>query len=252
LAEFPYLFAESVFLDTFLNKNRLDLSGNLFGVTQGSFPFPPVTPPSDSHLVRIDPNNGALMSNIGSVTDNGVPINISDLATQPGTGTLYGVRGPNDGGNGQGVLYTINKTTGAATRIGDTSSFFDSIAFAPDGTLYLIAANLDFATGNIVNPRLETLNAANAGLLSTVGLSQYYGAFGIRSSDGVLFAGNGDQAQLFTLNPGTGAETLIGNTGRTFVGDIDFQTPEPGSLGLAFLGAAGLAFYRTRRGRRRG
>jgi hypothetical protein len=235
-----------------LSGLTFDLSGNLFGVTQGAFPFPPVTPPSDSHLVQINSSTGALISNIGAVTDANVAINIADLATQPGTGNLYGVRGPNDGGNGQGLLYTINKTTGAATLIGDTSSFFDSIAFAPDGTLYLIAADLDFSNGNIINPRLETLNPANAGLLTTVGLSQYYGAFGIRPTDGVLFAGNGDQAQLFTLDPVTGAQTLVGGTGRTFVGDIAFQMPEPGSLSLAFLGAVGLAFYRTRRARQRG
>ena len=234
-----------------LSGITFDLSGNLFGVTQGAFPFPPVTPPSASQLVRINSNNGALLSNV-PVTDNGVGINIADLATQPGTGTLYGVRGPNDGLNGQGFLYRIDKTTGAATQIGDTSSFFDSIAFAPDGTLYLIAADLDFVTGNIINPRLETLNPANAGLLTTVGLAQYYGAFGIRPTDGVLFAGNGDAAQLFTLNPGTGAETLIGSTGRTFVGDIAFLAPEPGSLGLAVLGAFGLALYRKRRGLQRG
>jgi hypothetical protein len=233
-----------------LSGISFDLSGNLFGVTQGAFPFPPVTPPSDSHLVQINPNTGALISNIGAVTANNVAINIADLATQPGTGTLFGVRGPNDGGNGQGMLYSINRTTGVATLIGDTSSFFDSIAFAPDGTLYLIAADLDFGTGNIINPRLETLNPANAGLLTSVGLAQYYGAFGIRPSDGVLFAGNGDQGQLFTLDPSTGAQTLVGNTGRTFVGDIDFLVPEPGSLSLALVGAAGLAFYRTHRRRR--
>jgi hypothetical protein len=68
----------------------------------------------------------------------------------------------------------------------------------------------------------------------------------------VLFAGNGDGAQLFTLNPGTGAQTLVGSTGRTFVGDIAFLVPEPGSFGLAVVGAFGLALYRKRRGWQRG
>jgi outer membrane protein assembly factor BamB len=144
-------------------------------------------------------------------------------------------------------LYTINKLTGAATLVGDTSSFFDSIAFAPDGTLYLSAADLDFVTGNTINFRLQTLDPSNANVLTTVSTSEFYGALGIRPTDGVIFAGNGDQAQLFTLNPTTGAETLLGSTGRTFVGDIDFLVPEPASIALTGLGALGLALWKTRR-----
>ena len=224
-----------------------DLTGNLYGATQGNFPYPPVTPPGASDLVTIDPSTGALVAAIGVIMDGATPINISDLAMQPGTGTLYGVRGPNDGLNGQGRLYTINEQTGAATLVGDTLSFFDSIAFAPNGTLYLSAADLDFNTGNTINPRLQTLNPANANVLTTVATSEFYGALGIRPGDGLIFAGNGDRAQLFTLNPTSGAETLVGSTGRTFVGDIDFLVPEPASIALTGLGALGLALWKIRR-----
>jgi hypothetical protein len=101
-----------------LSGLAFDLTGNLYGATQGSFPFPPVTPPGASDLVQIDPSTGALISAIGLIMDGTTPINISDLSVQPGTGILYGVRGPNDGLNGQGLLYTINKLTGAATLVG--------------------------------------------------------------------------------------------------------------------------------------
>jgi hypothetical protein len=224
-----------------------DLNGNLYGATQGSFPFPPVTPPSPSALIQINPTTGALINDIGNITASGVPINISDLTVQPGTGILFGIRGPNDGNNGQGLLYTINKTTGVATLVGDTHSFFDSIAFGPNGMLYLSAADLDFTTGNQINFRLETLNPTNAAMLTTVAATQFYGALGVRPTDGVIFAGNGDQGQLFTLNATTGAQTLIGSTGRNFVGDIDFLTPEPGTFILLSLGALGLYAIRHRR-----
>ena len=224
-----------------------DINGILYGVTQGSFPFPPVTPPSASALIQINPITGELVSDIGTVKYNGTPINIADLAAQPGTGVLYGAEGPNDGLGGQGQLFTIDKTTGAATLLGNTNSFFDSIAFAPNGTLYLIAADLNFADGSLENFRLQTLNPGTASVLTTVSLSEFYGAFGIRPTDGVLFAGNGDGAKLFTLNPTTGAETFVGSTGTTFVGDVAFLTPEPASMGLVALGGLGLLLVRIRR-----
>lgn len=220
-----------------------DLNGNLYGATQGNFPFPPVTPPSSSALIEINPADGSLISDVGIITDHGTPINIADLAIQPKTGVLFGIRGPNDGLNQQGLLYTIDKTTSAATLVGDTSSFFDSIAFGPDGTLYLSAANLDFMTGNIVDPRLETLDPSNATELTSVPTAQFYGALGARPSDGVIFAGNGDQHTLYTLNPTTGAQTVVGDTGRNFVGDIDFLTPVPEPSTLVLFGLGMLALY---------
>ena len=61
----------------------------------------------------------------------------------------------------------------------------------------------------------------------------------------MIFGGNGDQGQLFTVNAATGAETLLGFTGRNFVGDLDFRPiPEPGTLGLAV--AAIFSFFLRR------
>jgi hypothetical protein len=219
------------------------LSGTLFATTlpAGGFP-PPPGPPGGSSLITINPNTGALVSTIGLVRDGGVPISIADLAVQPGTGVLYGIRGPTDELNGQGRLYTINTTTGAATPVGDTGAFFGSIAFAPDGTLYLSAADLDFQTGNQTGIALKTLNPANAAILSSVPTSDFFGALGIRPTDGVIFGGTGDEHQLFTVNPVTGAEALVGDTGRTFVGDLDFQAvPAPGTGALLAIGLLVLA-----------
>src|SRR5207342_2920734 len=103
-----------------------------------------------SNLIRINPDTGATISS-SPITAGGVGISIADLAMQPGTNILFGLRSPGDQGGGEGLLYTINKTTGVATLVGNTGDFFGSIAFAPNGTLYMSAADLDFATGNTIN-----------------------------------------------------------------------------------------------------
>ena len=214
-----------------------DSTGALFGATQGGGGFPPPPGPTTaSNLIRLNPTTGALLSSIPIRDATGTGISIADLAVQPGTDTLFGIRGPNDQLNGQGRLYTINEATGVATLVGDTGDFFGSIAFAPNGTLYMSSADLDFATDNLINIALKVLNPNNAATISSVPTRDFFGAFGIRPTDGVLFAGNGDLAQLFTVNPTTGAETLVGATGRNFVGDLAFQVvPEPSTIALVCL-----------------
>ena len=207
-----------------------DSTGALYGSTIGGAPFPPPPPFSTSNLIRIDPATGAQLS-IVDITDGGNPISISDLAVQPCTDVLYGIRGSQDNAGGFGNLYTIDKTTGVATLVARTGHFFGSIAFGPDGTLYMAAADLDFATGNQINFALETRNPANGALQSSVPTAEFYGALAVRPTDGVIFAGNGDFHTLFTLNPATGAETIVGDTGGNFVGDFAFRpefAPAPG------------------------
>jgi hypothetical protein len=224
-----------------------DSGGALYGSTLGSIPFPPPPAKSTSSLIRINPNTGALESTVGPITDGagGAAISIADLAIQPGTGTLFGVRAPVDGLGGQGNLYTINQNTGVATLVGATGHFFGSIAFAPSGALYMSAA--DFGPGGAeINTKLLTLDPSNASVKSSVTTDAFFGALGVRPSDGVIFAGNGDGSQMFTVNASTGAATALSHaTGTNFVGDVDFRAapravPLPsaawsGSLGLLAL-----------------
>ena len=218
-----------------------DSTGALYGATQNNVAFPPPTLKGPSNLVQLNPSTGASLSSVAIKDSAGLGISIADLAVQPGTDILYGISG-DIGGVGAGEFYTINKTTGAATLVGTTDDFFASIAFAPDGTLYMFAQTLTFGPNGPTfgPPELETLNPSTAAELTAISTPQFYGAFGIRPTDGVLFAGNGDgmggTAALFTVNPTTGAETEVGPTGTTFVGDLAFQVPEPSTVMLVCLG----------------
>jgi MYXO-CTERM domain-containing protein len=221
----------------------------LFASTiNGNNGFPPPLPNAPtSDLVQINPVTGALIKDIGLITAGGKSLQIADLAIQPGTGILFGFSASSSGDfSAAGNLYTINKTTGAATLVGATGDFFGAIAFAPNGTLYLNSADLD-NMGNIVNTQLKTLNPTNAQTLTAVATSDPPGALGVRS-DGTIFAGNGDAGKIYTINPITGQETTVGNTGLNFVGDLDFQpAPEPVTLTMCGLGLLGLGLSGRRR-----
>jgi hypothetical protein len=220
----------------------------LYGSTiNGNNGFPPPLPASPtSDLVQINPNNGALIKDIGPITAGGKTLQIADLSVQPGTGTLFGISASSSGDStAAGNLYTINTTTAAATLVGATGDFFGAIAFAPNGTLYMNSADLD-AMGNIVNTALRTLNPNNAQTLTKVATLDAPGALGVRS-DGTIFAGNGDAGKIYIINPITGQETTVGNTGLNFVGDLDFRpVPEPLSLTMCGLGLAALGWYRRK------
>jgi hypothetical protein len=180
------------------------------------------------------------------MTAAGAPLSIADLAVQPTTGTLFGVTGPQ--GPGPARLFTINTATGLATFVGCLNGCqnpysFGSIAFAPTGALYASVAN--FGEGP-VNSRLAVIDPSTGLVISSVATNDFFGALGIRP-DGVIFGGTGDEHELFTVNPLTGAETLVTDTGRNFVGDLDFTAvPEPTSLMLLGTGVAAAARRRRR------
>src|SRR5207253_279945 len=119
---------------------------------------------------------------------------------------------------------------------------------APNGSLYEVAAQLNFATGNIVTPVLLKLNPVNAATLSSVPLQAFYGAFGISPATSTFFVGSGDEGQIFRLDPLTGTATALPQmTGSSLVGDLDFVVPEPGGMLLAGLGVCVLGLVRKLR-----
>jgi len=191
-----------------------DSTGALYASTIGAG-LPPIT----STLIRVDPDTGALLAVVGPITAGagGPAIGIADLAVQPGTDLLFGVRAPTDLLGGAGRLYVIDKATGVATLIGSTAARRASIAFAPDGTLYEVA----FVPRP---PALYTLNPATGGVLTSVPTAEFYGSLAVRPTDSTLFVGDGDVGDIFTLDPATGAATLLGVTSPTYIGGLGFRT----------------------------
>jgi hypothetical protein len=227
----------------------IEPNGTMYASTLGGVLFPPRPGQhTTSDLLQL---NGSGAGDIGTIrTAGGSAVTIADLAVQPGTGTLFAIS--NEFGDvGPGGLYSINPANGVATLVGDTGEFFGSIAFATDGTLYLIGAGFNMGP---VNPVLETVNpSTGAAVGSPVPLADFYGAFGIRPTDSMLFVSNGMEGQVFTLNASTGAATLLPSTTLpSQVADFDFATPEPGSMVLAGLGLMGFLLARCLKMSRRG
>ena len=164
---------------------------------------------------------GAVLANVGSVTLLGSPIAVGDLALQPGTGTLYGIRAGVDGEGLAGQILTIDRTTATATYIGPfTDLQAGAITFGPDGTLYQ-------STG----ASLRSIEPANGSTLSEIPVVRYYDGLGFRKRGGTLF-GSGSGA-LWRIDPATGQETeLLPGPGGA-VSDVAFP-PGPFSPTASF------------------
>ena len=201
-----------------------DSSGALYASTQQAGGFPPPPPPMTSTLIRIDPDTGALLSTIGPIVEGsgGPAISISDIAFQPGTGVLFGIRSPVDAAGAEGLLYTIDKATGVATVVANTGTHFGTIAFASNGTLYESAA--DLGPSGPTNPTIRTINPSNGAVLTEASTDFALGALAVRD-DGTIFGSLGDRHTIVTVNPTTGAFTTVGDSGLNFVGAMAFRRP---------------------------
>ena len=102
---------------------------------------------------------------------------------------------------------TASSTSSTPRRVrqrslGDTGKFFASIAFAPDGTLYLSSAILrsgrrDRSTRFLANARSDERR-----ILTNVATSDFYHSLAVRPTDGVIFGGTADQAGDVHDQPG--------------------------------------------------
>ena len=151
----------------------------------GARGYPPTGngPEQASDLIRIDPDTGALISS-APITDGPARVGIADLAVHPTTGALYGIGGVGTKSNKSGRLYLINPVSGVATFIGDTQRFLGSIAFAPDGKLYMAGADFELGDRGHHRPILATLDPANAAILTNIATDDFYHSLAVRPTDG--------------------------------------------------------------------
>ena len=118
-----------------------------------------------------------------------------------------------------GVLSRVNTETGAATDVGSTgTSDVYSAAFAPDGTLY--GVNDYFGAERFGRFDLST------GAFTAIG-EPFTGTNSILAlevaSDGTVYASSREGSNtLWTIDPATGVNTLVGDMGIVPVGADDF------------------------------
>jgi hypothetical protein len=189
-------------------------SGRLFGTTR----FRSLSPTT---LREYDPATGAVLPLSSLVRDaTGAEIQIGDLSFHPGAGTLYGL---DIGGN----LHTIDTVTGTTQLVGNPGQGRGGIAFSPAGVLYM--------TGGIT---LNVLDPATGVALFSRTLNNFYDGLAFDAAAGLLWGAVGGFDQVYTIDPVTGTETLIGSVGIGKISDLDFvaSVPEPQTVFL--LGSA--------------
>ena len=106
-----------------------------------------------------------------------------------------------------------------ATFVGETGVLGATLAFGPDGTLYMTSAVFDGDT--FVAGYLNTVNPATGAVLTTSDpfYLAHVGGLAVRPTDGVIFASGGMPGDLYTLSQ-TGTQTFIGLNGIGGVGDV--------------------------------
>lgn len=185
---------------------------------------------SDNNLLRqIDPATGDIIG----TTNPGITVSVGegDLALRTdGTGVVASTL-DDTGSFGTGTLYSISTSPGSASVVNDNFGAFDGVAFNSSNTLYGLSQGGD--TLSTIDPTNgNTTLVGNTGIQTTDPSTGFplYGFGGLTfDSGGVLYAdlANFDPgnplSNLYTIDPSTGAATLVGAIG---IGQVD---------GLAFL-----------------
>ncbi len=157
----------------------------------------------------------------------GQTLSIMGMTCSP-DGTLYAVGQLDSADPAFNSLYTVNRETGLASRIGSTdvldpldpsgsSGFLMALAFAPDGTLYGANASTLFSIDPSTGEATKVVDFV--GVTYVMGLAiDNNGNFYV--SDWAL-----PRSSIYALNVATGVATPILNTGLPFVHNIAFKAP---------------------------
>ena len=206
-----------------------------------------------SRLFSINRYTGATTA-FGGISST---INLSSggLAINPVTGVMYATGGFSDGvtAHQSTGLFTIDKTTGAATLVGfaggncctgDFGIMLNGLGFRSDGTLFANGWALggpsypDSSTSHLYTVDLATGIATNIGPSGvTLGRSLKYSGLAFRDDGTLLSLGSLDAASgaLYSVNTANGAATSLSGTGLPYgTGPIHFGVDG----GLTFAPAA--------------
>ena len=168
----------------------------------------------------------------------------SGLDFNPTNGKLYASTGFAGGAGGN--LFTVDTTTGAATKVG--SSGFPAVpglAFAPNGRLYGTAATYTTTPANVlIRIRPDSGTGTFVGAFGKLGADSIKGLDGIafHPTTGVLYAGSGKGTdnkfgRFFVIDTATGMATSLGFLRRVGTGDT-----LPNTLAGLTFDAAGNCF----------
>ena len=116
-----------------------------------------------------------------------------------------------------GQFGTLNLQTAVFTQSGNPGTGFEDLGRIAGGPLYAADSNAN----------LLTLNTSNGSTTSSVSVAIGVAAISVRS-DGVLFGTN--STSLYTINPTTGAATLIGSLGISGATYFDLRFDTSGHL----------------------
>jgi hypothetical protein len=181
---------------------------------------------------------GAIASSVAITNTQSLPI--VSLAFDKVTNQLYGNTSVPFGGASFDQLFKIDTVTGVATPVGTGIGFSSVFALGFDnkGGLYGIDS-----TNKLIS--ISTATGAGAAIGPTGQTSLFDLAF--RPEDNVGFVASTGTHSLYTLDPLTGALTLVGPygsneniVGLAFVSDV----PEPGTLALFAIGGITAAGWR--------
>ena len=181
-----------------LGAIAFDSTGTLYGVSGGSA--------FRGTLMTINPTNGT-PTVIGLLSDSNAAVDGLRFNSQ---GVLYG--SSYDGSQSVGKLLTIDPSNAnvlsSKTLVGSGNSFCPGIAFN--------STNVLFASRGNASGRLEDIDLVDqvTGVLTPVGPMEAVISDIAFSPDGTLY-GSSPTGDLYSINPVTGAKTLLFNTGIT-------------------------------------
>jgi hypothetical protein len=188
----------------------LNSKGILYGVSGGSL--------GPGTLLTIDPTTGAATP-IGPISDPSLGVDGLRFNSQ---GVLYG--SAYDNINGVGKLVTIDPSNAnilsSLTLMGSGNSFCAGIAFDPTDVLYASRGN---ASG-----RLEDIDLVDqmTGALTPVGPMEAVISDIAFALDGILY-GCSPTGDLYSIDPVTGAKTLLFNTGINKLSGLAWTATPP-------------------------